>query len=75
MGDDLDAYLEQEFEDRINGGLDVADPDPDPMDDGGDWDDIAPEDCPEECPGDCAECRAIEDCEAAGGYPDWPEDR
>jgi hypothetical protein len=68
MGD-FDAYLEQEYEDRQNGGLDVADPGPDPMDDGGDWDDVPPEDCGR----DCADCGGREDCEAAGGYPDWPE--
>lgn len=69
MDDGFDAFMEQEYEDRQNGGLDFADPDPDPMDDGGDVEDSGPEDCE----GDCADCEAREDCEAAGGYPDWAD--
>jgi len=48
----FDDYLEQEFEDRINGGIDS--------------DDVA-ELNPEDCTGDCADCDVREDCEAAGG--------
>jgi hypothetical protein len=58
----FDDYLEQEFEDRINGGIDS--------------DDVA-ELNPEDCTGDCADCDVREDCEAGGGAPDWddqPED-
>ena len=28
------------------------------------------EDLPEDCDEDCSSCRFVEDCEAAGGYPD-----
>lgn len=65
---DFDAYLEQEYEDRVNGGLDVADPEIDPADDGGDWDDSP------DCDGECEYCDAREDCEASGGYPDWSDE-
>lgn len=55
----FDDYLEQEFEDRINGGRDDAD---------------VAELNPEDCTGDCADCDAREDCEAAGGGPDWDDE-
>jgi len=51
----FDDHLEQEYEDRQNGGID--------------GDDVA-ELQPEDCDGDCADCPGREDCEAAGGYPD-----
>lgn len=51
----FDDFLEQEYEDRQNGGID-----------GEDVGELEPE-----CTGDCADCDAREDCEAAGGHPDW----
>lgn len=54
----FDDMLEQEYEDRQNGGID--------------GDDVA-EIEPEDCDGDCADCPGREDCEAAGGHPDWDD--
>jgi hypothetical protein len=53
----FDDLMDMEFEDRINGGID-----------GEDVGELEPE-----CTGDCEECDAREDCEAAGGHPDWTD--
>lgn len=55
----FDDQMEQEFEDRINGGRDDVD-----------VAELSPED---ECREACATCQCREDCEAAGGDPDWDD--
>lgn len=44
------------------------------FDDGRDFlEEDAPDGAFDDCEGDCADCEAREDCEAAGGYPDWAD--